>query len=94
MRAYSMDALQEWFDSAVESFERHCSEEVEAVDDMPAIDQGLDTVGAHELCAIEESQSFFRFELDGTPTELREHIFTLDATALEEDFTLSDEGEE
>ena len=94
MRAYSMDALQEWFDSAVESFERHCSEEVEAVDDMPAIDKGLDTVGAHELCAIEASQPFIRFELDGTPTELREHIFTLDATALEEDFTLSDEREE
>ena len=49
---------------------------------VPAVNQSLDAVGAHKLCAVEQSQTLFALELDGTPAEDIEYFAAFEALAI------------
>ncbi len=89
-----LDLGEEGLDAAVEGFEAHCAEEVEAVHQVPAVDEGLDAVGAHELCAVEQGQTLFGFQLDGIPAEDVECLFAADFLAFIHHVAFADEREE
>ena len=69
MRTHLLDAVEEGLDASVERFERHCSEHVKAIHEMPSVDKGLDAVGAHELGTVEQGEALFGFEFYRFPSE-------------------------
>ena len=76
MRANLLDAIPERLDTSVERLQRDCSEEIEAVHQMPSVDKSLDSVRAHELCAVKQRQTLLRFKTDRPPAH---NVQSLDA---------------
>ena len=61
---------------------------------MPAVDQRFDTVGAHELRTVQQSQALLALEAYRFPAELIKHISRRSAFAAVPHFALADQRQE
>lgn len=94
VRAHLLDAVHEGVDTSVESFERHGCDEVGPFEEASCLEDGEDTVGAHELRPVQEREPFFTLQLDGFPTEFVEDTDGLTAFAFVVDVADADEWQE
>ncbi len=60
--------------TAVESLQRHGADPVGGAAQPPGPDERPDTVGAHELRAVQQGQSLLRLELNGAPPLRLQHL--------------------
>ena len=92
--AHLLDAGHEGVDAAVEGLHADGGEEVEALDHLPAVDEGLDAVGAHELCAVEQGEALLGLERDGLPAEDVEDVASGHSLAVVHDLAFADKRQE
>ena len=94
MGTHLLQTIIEWLDASVVGLKAHCSEQVEAVNQMPAVDEGLDAVGTHELGAVEECETLFRLKSYRCPSEFCEHFGSSHPFTLIFHHTFADERQE
>ena len=88
---YLMHLVEERLDAAVKGFQRHRADEVGEVGETKGLQQHVGAVAAHELCAVEQGQTFFRLQGDGLPTELLQDFLRRENLALKMHFAQAEQ---
>ena len=73
VRSHLLDTIHERIKTSVESFKRNSGNEVGFLAQSERFQDGINTVGAHELCTVQQSQSFFTFQFYRLPAKFIEY---------------------
>ena len=93
VRTHRMDGMMEGFDTSIVGIEREGSNVVGPVAELCGVDNRPAAECCHVLCAVKQSQSFLRVQLDGFPVLEFKQFFSAHATALILHFAETNEGE-
>ena len=77
VRTNLLDAVHEGVDASVEGFQGKGGNQVGFHGKTEGLEKGKDTVGTHELGAVEQRQSFLAHQFHRLPAELVEHTDSL-----------------
>ncbi len=92
--AHHVEAFEEGFDAAVECIEAEGEQHVGLFAETLGFEDAPGGVAAHELCAVEQGETFFALQLDGLPAELGVDFFDIATTAFVVDIAQAEDGGE